>query len=132
MANAPKPATRPGAADTTKGKPAAQPAPPAGSTQLRIPLHDPVPSLFIDGCHGANIIAGCIRLDLFVEHAWAGSKGTQQMVVGRVVVPQERFEVFARGISAIPKKLQDDKAAKGPGAPAASRRTAGTPDPGKK
>ena len=80
--------------------------------QLRIPLHDPVPSLFADGCHGANVIAGCVRLDLFVEHAWSGGKGTQQMVVGRVVVPLERFETFARGINLIVKKLQEDKAAK--------------------
>jgi hypothetical protein len=128
MANVPKSA----ATDAGKTKPAPKadpkPAPAAASTQLRIPLHDPVPSLFVDGCHGANIIAGCVRLDLFVEHAFAGSKGTQQMVVGRVIVPQERFEHFARGINAILTRLQDDKAAKETGPAAGSRRMAGTQD----
>jgi hypothetical protein len=110
MANARK--TTSGETSEGEGKTEVKAEQPA---QLRIPLHDPVPSLFADGCHGANVIAGCVRLDLFVEHAWAGTKGTQQMVVGRVVVPIERFESFARATNLILKKLQDDKVAKAAG-----------------
>ena len=84
----------------------------SSKNELRVPLHDPVPTLFADGCHTANIIAGCVRLDLFVEHAWAGSKGTQPLVAGRIVIPLERIEAFARGVNALVKKLKDDKAAR--------------------
>jgi hypothetical protein len=92
-------------------------------TEVRIPLHDPVPSLFADGCHGANVIAGCVRLDLFVERGWPGATGTQQMVVGRIIMPLERLEIFARGMTELVKKLKEDKAAKT--ADAAAKTTAG-------
>jgi hypothetical protein len=94
----------------TKGSAEAKPAAESTKTELRIPLHDPVLTLFADGCHAANVIAGCVRLDLFVEHAWSGAQGTQPMVVGRVVMPLERFEQFARGVDALLKKLKDQKA----------------------
>ena len=80
---------------------------PAAKAELRIPLHDPVPTLFADGIHSANVIAGCVRLDLFAEHAWAGAKGTQPMVVGRIVVPLERFAQFARGADVLLKRLRE-------------------------
>jgi hypothetical protein len=94
-------------AETTKDKPEAK-----APSDIRIPLHDPVVSIFADGCHGANVIAGCVRLDLFVERAWQGATGTQQMVVGRIVMPVERLELFARGMNALVKRLKDDAAKK--------------------
>jgi hypothetical protein len=101
-------------ADTSKfvaDTPKVQPHPET-KTEVRIPLHDPVPSLFADGCHGANVIAGCVRLDLFVERGWPGATGTQQMVVGRIIMPLERLESFVRGMTELVKKLKDDKEAK--------------------
>ena len=99
-------------ADTSKTK--TEPATET-KTEVRIPLHDPVPSLFADGCNGANVIAGCVRLDLFVERGWAGATGTQPMVVGRIIMPVERLEIFARGMTELVKKLMDDKASRAAG-----------------
>jgi len=96
-------------ADTPKPKPKGEPAAEA-KPEVRIPLHDPVPSLFADGCNGANVIAGCVRLDLFVERGWAGASGTQPMIVGRIIMPLERLEIFARGMTELVKKLKDDQA----------------------
>lgn len=96
-------------ADTPKTKPKGDPAAEA-KPEVRIPLHDPVPSLFADGCNGANVIAGCVRLDLFVERGWAGASGTQPMIVGRIIMPLERLETFARGMTELVKKLKDEQA----------------------
>jgi len=98
-------------AETVKSNPATETkgAAAAGS-EVRIPLHDPVPSIFADGCNGANVLAGCVRLDLFVERGWAGAQGTQPMVVGRVIMPVERFELFARGMTELVNKLKEERA----------------------
>jgi hypothetical protein len=97
-------------AESTTPKPEAQ-----ASSEIRIPMHDPVPTLFADGCHSANVIAGCARLDLFVERAWHGMPGTQQMVVGRIVIPLERLDAFARGMSELVKRIKDEVAKRGAG-----------------
>ena len=94
-------------ADTPKSNPAAETK--AAGAEVRIPLHDPVPSIFADGCSGANVLAGCVRLDLFVERGWAGAPNTQPMVVGRIIVPLERFEMFARGMTELVNKLREER-----------------------
>lgn len=98
-------------ADTSKNQPKTEPAAET-KPEVRIPLHDPVPSLFADGCNGANVIAGCVRLDLFVERGWAGATNTQQMVVGRIIIPLERLELFSRGMNELVKKVKEDQASK--------------------
>ena len=83
----------------------ADPAP-SKKTEIQVPIHDPVPTLFADGLHGASSIAGCIRLDLFVERAWPGTNKPQPMIVGRLVVPTSRLEMLATELNELVAKLK--------------------------
>lgn len=81
-------------------------------TEIQVPVHDPVPSVFADGLHGANVIAGCVRLDLFVERAWPGADKTQPLIVGRLVIPATRLEAFARGVNELAQRMKEGKTPK--------------------
>ena len=76
--------------------------------EVRVPLHDPVPSIFADGLHGANVISGCARIDLFVDRAWQGSTAVQPMVVGRLVIPTARLDQFVASLSELSQRLKKE------------------------
>lgn len=95
----------------TKNAEVSEAAPSNAQGRVRVPLHDPVTRIFADGCHGANVIAGCVRLDLYSLHAWAGSEAPQQMVSGRLIIPLERFKDFASSVNVVLQQLQSGKTA---------------------
>lgn len=68
--------------------------------------HDAIPTLFVDGLFGASVVSGVARLDLFAEHFGVGSPGVQRLVVGRLAIPAERVEIFARALGELVTRLQ--------------------------
>ena len=78
----------------------------AEKNKVQVPVHDPVPTVFADGLHGASVIAGVVRLDLFVERAWPGTASAQPMIVGRLALPAARLELFARALNELVQKLK--------------------------
>ena len=82
----------------------AQPKPP-----VRVAKHDTVAALFADGLFGGSVTAAVVRLDLFADHFDPATGGMQPTIVGRLIMPAEKLEGFARGLGELAQRLQAER-----------------------
>jgi hypothetical protein len=65
---------------------------------------DATPTLFVDGLLGGSIEAGVVRLELLARHLDPESKSLNSVLVGRLVMPFDRFPTFVAALSELVKK----------------------------
>lgn len=81
-----------------------QPKPP-----VRVAKHDTVATLFADGLFGGSVTSSVVRLDLFADHFDPTTGGMQPTIVGRLIMPAEKLEGFARGLGELAQRLQSER-----------------------
>jgi hypothetical protein len=62
------------------------------------------PTLFADGLLGGSIESGVVRLELVARHLDADSKSLSPAVVGRLLIPADKFATFVAGLVELVKK----------------------------
>ena len=88
----------------TQPKPETQP-----KSAAKILKHDAVATLFADGLFSASVTSGVARIELVVDQFDPATGGMQAAIVGRLVMPAEKLEAFARGLGEIVQRLQNEK-----------------------
>ncbi len=84
-----------------------QPTPP-----VRVAKHDTVATLFADGLFGGSVTSAVVRLDLFADHFDPATGGMQPTIVGRLIMPAEKLEAFARALGDLAQRLQAERKTK--------------------
>ena len=80
------------------------------ASDIPTPLRrDSTPTLFADGLLGGSIESGVVRLELLARQLDAESKSMSSALVGRLVMPAERFAAFVAALTEIVKKTQTAK-----------------------
>jgi hypothetical protein len=70
---------------------------------------DGTPTLFADGLLGGSIESGVVRLELLARQFDTESKSLSSALVGRLVMPAEKFAAFVAALTEIVKKTHTDK-----------------------
>jgi len=70
---------------------------------------DSTPTLFADGLLGGSIESGVVRLELLARQFDAESKSLSSALVGRLVIPAEKFATFVAALTEIVKKTNAAK-----------------------
>ena len=70
---------------------------------------DSTPTLFADGLLGGSIESGVVRLELLARQFDTESKSLSSALVGRLVMPAEKFAAFVAALTEIVKKTHTDK-----------------------
>ncbi|HEV7881285.1 hypothetical protein [Bradyrhizobium sp.] len=71
---------------------------------------DSTPTLFADGLLGGSIESGVVRLELLARQFDAESRSLSSAIVGRLVMPAEKFATFVAALTEIVKKANAAKA----------------------
>jgi hypothetical protein len=77
-----------------------------------IPLairRDSTPTLFADGLLGGSVESGVVRLELLARQFDPESKSLNSALVGRLVMPAEKFAAFVAALTEIVKKTHAAK-----------------------
>lgn len=67
---------------------------------------DSTPTLFADGLLGGSIESGVVRLELLARQFDSESKSLNSALVGRLIMPAEKFATFVAALTEIIKKTQ--------------------------
>lgn len=67
---------------------------------------DCTPTLFADGLLGGSIESGVVRLELLARQFDPESKSLSSALVGRLVMPAEKFAIFVAALTEIVTKTQ--------------------------
>lgn len=70
---------------------------------------DCTPTLFADGLLGGSIESGVVRLELLARQFDTESKLLSSALVGRLVMPAEKFATFVAALTEIVKKTNAAK-----------------------
>jgi hypothetical protein len=70
---------------------------------------DATPTIFADGLLGGSIESGVVRLELLARHLDPESKSISSAVVGRLVIPAERFAIFVAAVLDLANKTHATK-----------------------
>jgi hypothetical protein len=70
---------------------------------------DSTPTLFADGLLGGSIESGVVRLELLARQFDPESKSLSSALVGRLVMPAEKFATFVAALAEIVKKTNAAK-----------------------
>jgi hypothetical protein len=70
---------------------------------------DSTPTLFADGLLGGSIESGVVRLELLARQFDAETNSLSPALVGRLVMPAEKFANFVAALTEIAKKTSADK-----------------------
>jgi hypothetical protein len=70
---------------------------------------DTTPTIFADGLLGGSIESGVVRLELLARHLDPGNKSISSAVVGRLVIPAERFASFVAALLDLANKTHATK-----------------------
>jgi hypothetical protein len=70
---------------------------------------DVTPTIFADGMLGGSIESGVVRLELLARHLDPESKSLSAVLVGRLVMPADRFATFVAALVELVKKTQATK-----------------------
>jgi hypothetical protein len=70
---------------------------------------DCTPTLFADGLLGGSIESGVVRLELLARQFDTESKSLSSALVGRLVMPAEKFATFVAALTEIVKKTNPAK-----------------------
>jgi hypothetical protein len=82
-------------------------------TALDVPTtlrRDATPTLFADGLLGGSIESGVVRLELLARHLDPDSKSLSSALIGRLVMPADRFATFVAALSELVKQTHAPKA----------------------
>ena len=80
------------------------------ASDIPAPLRrDSTPTLFADGLLGGSIESGVVRLELLARQFDAESKSLSSALVGRLVMPAEKFAAFVAALTEIVKKTNTAK-----------------------
>ena len=80
------------------------------ASDIPAPLRrDSTPTLFADGLLGGSIESGVVRLELLARQFDAESKSLSSVIVGRLVMPTEKFAAFVAALTEIVKKTHTAK-----------------------
>ena len=67
---------------------------------------DSTPTLFADGLLGGSIESGVVRLELVARHLDADSKSLSAALVGRLLMPADKFPTFVAALVELVKKSE--------------------------
>jgi hypothetical protein len=67
---------------------------------------DVTPTIFADGLLGGSIESGVVRLELLARHLDSETKSLNAALVGRLVMPADRFAAFVAALLELVKKIQ--------------------------
>jgi len=85
-------------------------ADPVTASDLQAPIRrDSTPTLFADGLLGGSIESGVVRLELLARQFDAETSSLSAALVGRLVMPSEKFAAFVAALTEIVKKTQPAK-----------------------
>jgi hypothetical protein len=70
---------------------------------------DSTPTLFADGLFGGSVEAGVVRLELLARHFDPESTSLTATLVGRLVMPAEKFAAFVAALTEIVKQTHAAK-----------------------
>jgi hypothetical protein len=70
---------------------------------------DTTPTIFADGLLGGSIESGVIRLELLARHLDPDSKSISAALVGRLVMPADKFATFVAALLDLAKKTHAAK-----------------------
>jgi hypothetical protein len=70
---------------------------------------DSTPTLFADGLLGGSIESGVVRLELLARQFDSESNSLSSALVGRLVMPAEKFATFVAALTEIVKKTHAAK-----------------------
>jgi hypothetical protein len=82
-----------------------------GPEAAMIIRRDSTPTLFADGLLGGSIESGVVRLELVARHLDADSKSLSSALVGRLLMPSDKFATFVAALVELVKKTEATKAA---------------------
>ena len=71
---------------------------------------DATPTFFADGLFGGFIESGVVRLELLGRHLDLDSKSISSALIGRLVMPADRFAKFVAALSELAKQTHPPKA----------------------
>jgi hypothetical protein len=72
---------------------------------------DSTPTLFADGLLGGSIESGVVRLELLARHLDADSKSLSAALVGRLLMPTDKFATFVAALVELAKRTEATKPA---------------------
>jgi hypothetical protein len=72
---------------------------------------DSTPTLFADGLLGGSIESGVVRLELLARHLDADSKSLSAALVGRLLMPADKFATFVAALVELAKRTEATKPA---------------------
>ena len=70
---------------------------------------DNTPTIFADGLLGSSIRSGVVRLELLARHLDPDNRSISPALVGRLVMPADRFAVFVAALLDLAKKTHAPK-----------------------
>jgi hypothetical protein len=80
-------------------------ADPVTASDMQAPIRrDSTPTLFADGLLGGSIESGVVRLELLARQFDAETNALGTALVGRLVMPAEKFANFVAALTEIAKK----------------------------
>jgi hypothetical protein len=82
-----------------------------GSEASMTTRRDSTPTLFADGLLGGSIESGVVRLELVARHLDADSKSLSAALVGRLLMPADKFPTFVAALVELVKKTEAAKSA---------------------
>jgi hypothetical protein len=78
---------------------------PVTASDVQAPIRrDSTPTLFADGLLGGSIESGVVRLELLARQFDAETNALSAALVGRLVMPAEKFANFVAALTEIAKK----------------------------
>jgi hypothetical protein len=82
-----------------------------GSEASMTTRRDSTPTLFADGLLGGSIESGVVRLELVARHLDPDSKSLSAALVGRLLMPTDKFPSFVAALVELVKKTEAAKSA---------------------
>lgn len=70
---------------------------------------DVTPTIFADGLLGGSIESGVVRLELLARHLDPETRSINAALVGRLVMPADRFATFVAALVELVKKTHATK-----------------------
>lgn len=70
---------------------------------------DVTPTIFADGLLGGSIESGVVRLELLARHLDSETKSISPAVVGRLIMPADKFAIFVAALLDLAKKTHATK-----------------------
>jgi hypothetical protein len=70
---------------------------------------DTTPTIFADGLLGGSIESGVVRLELLARHLDPENKSISAVVVGRLLIPADKFANFVAALLDLAKKTNATK-----------------------